>query len=242
MKNKKRVIIYITSNILILSIALMLVELPTSKKKDYQLNIDIESNDNITNPINYSDVITKVREEYNNNDIKGILEIENTDYIVPVLQESDNDYYLNHDAYGNSNYMGSIYLDYRVDIDSSKKLLIYGHNSSNIDMPFKILEEFYDKDYYDNHKYVLLTTSTTKKKYEIFSVYVETSDFSYMDVNFASDKDYLEHLTKLKEKSMYDTGVEVTSDDEILILQTCSTHKDYRNYQKKYLLIILRRV
>ena len=69
MKNKKRVIIYITSNILILSIALMLVELPTSKKKDYQLNIDIESNDNIINPINYSDVITKVREEYNNNDI-----------------------------------------------------------------------------------------------------------------------------------------------------------------------------
>ena len=68
MKNKKRVIIYITSTILILSIALMLVELPTSKKKDYQLNIDIESNDNITNPINYSDVITKVREEYNNND------------------------------------------------------------------------------------------------------------------------------------------------------------------------------
>ena len=242
MKNKKRVIIYITSTILILSIALMLVELPTNKKKDYQLNIDIESNDNITNPINYSDVITKVREEYNNNDIKGILEIENTDYIVPVLQGSDNDYYLNHDAYGNSNYMGSIYLDYRVDIDSSKKLLIYGHNSSNIDMPFKILEEFYDKDYYDNHKYVWITTSTAKKKYEIFSIYVETKDFSYMNVNFASDKDYLEHITKLKEKSMYDTGVEVSSEDEVLILQTCSTHKDYSNYQRKYLLIILRRV
>lgn len=52
MENKKRVIIYITSTILILSIGLMLVELPTSKKKDYQLNIDVESNDNITNPIN----------------------------------------------------------------------------------------------------------------------------------------------------------------------------------------------
>ena len=113
---------------------------------------------------------------------------------------------------------------------------------SNIDMPFKILEEFYDKDYYDNHKYVWITTSTTKKKYEIFSVYVETKDFSYMNVNFASDKVYLEHITKLKEKSMYDTGVEVSSKDEVLILQTCSTHKDYSNYQKKYLLIILRRV
>ena len=188
------------------------------------------------------EVINNLREEYNNKDIKGVLEIDNTDYIVPILQGSDNNYYLNHDAYGNRSGMGSIYLDFRVDIDTSRKLLIYGHNSSNIDMPFKILEEFYDKDYYDNHKYVWITTSTAKKKYEIFSIYVETKDFSYMDVNFASDKDYLEHITKLKEKSMYDTGVEVNSDDEVLILQTCSTHKDYSNYQRKYLLIILRRV
>lgn len=242
MENKKRIIIYITSTILILSVTLMSVELPTSKKKDYQLNIDIESNNNITNHINYSEVITKVREEYNNNDIKGILEIENADYIVPVLQGKDNDYYLNHDAYGKHNYMGSIYLDYRVNIDSSKKLLIYGHNSSNIDMPFKILEEFYDKDYYDNHKYVDLTTSTTKKRYEIFSVYVESTDYSYMNINFNNDDEYFDHLKKLKSKSMYDTGINISKDDEILILQTCSTNKDYRNYQKKYLLIILRRV
>ena len=225
--------------LIIISIIMIYIK---NNNKDYYLNMNIETNNNVTNPIDYSEIITKVRNEYNNEDIKGILEIENTDYIVPVLQGKDNEYYLNHDAYGNSNYMGSIYLDYRVDIDSSRKLLIYGHNSSNIDMPFKILEEFYDKDYYDNHKYVLLTTSTTKKKYEIFSVYVEPEDYSYMNINFSSDSEYLNHLKKLKSKSMYDTGVEVTSNDEILILQTCSTHKDYHNYQKKYLLIILRRV
>lgn len=228
--------------ILVLIIVLLIVELSTSKRNSYQLNVDIEGNDKVINFVNYNDVITKVREKYNNNDVKGILEIENTDYVVPVLQGDDNAYYLNHDAYGNSNYMGSIYLDYRVDIDSSRKLLIYGHNSSNINMPFKILEEFYDKDYYDNHKYVDLTTSTTKKRYEIFSVYVEPTDYSYMNINFNSDEEYLNHLKKLKSKSMYDTGIEVTKDDEILILQTCSTHNDYHNYQKKYLLIILRRV
>ena len=228
--NKKKKIILLVICILIVLVVLSLYLYKLKSNKNYYLNVDIEPNNNVNNPINYEDVINNLRKEYNNEDIKGILEIDNTDYIVPVLQGSDNDYYLNHDAYGNRSGMGSIYLDYRVDIDTSKKLLIYGHNSSNIDMPFKILEEFYDKDYYDNHKYVLLTTSTNKKRYEIFSVYVETSDFSYMDVNFASDKDYLEHLTKLKEKSMYDTGVEVTSNDEILILQTCSTHKDYHNY------------
>ena len=245
MKNNNKKIVVIISIVICLFIICALL-IPTIIKKNnenkYKLNLNIESNNNVTNPINYSDVITRVREEYNNNDVKGILEIENTDYIVPVLQGRDNDYYLNHDAYGNSNYMGSIYLDYRLDIDSSKKLLIYGHNSSKIDMPFKILEEFYDKDYYDNHKYVDLTTSTTKKRYEIFSVYVEPTDYSYMNINFNSDEEYLNHLKKLKSKSMYDTGVEVTKDDEILILQTCSTHKDYRDYQKKYLLIILRMV
>ena len=210
----------------------------------YYLNMNIESTDNNDEsiPIDYGKIISDVREKYDNDDVKGILEIENTDYIVPVMQSTDNDYYLNHDAYGNDNYMGSIYLDYRVSIDSSRKLLIYGHNSSNIDMPFKILEEFYDKDYYDNQKYVDLTTEKGKKRYEIFSVYVEVEDFSYMRVNFKDDDEYLNHLLKLKSKSMYDTGAEVTKDDEILILQTCSTHKDYRNYQRKFLLIILRRV
>ena len=240
--NKKKKVLLLIIIILIVLVVLGFCLYKLKSNKNYYLNVDIESNNNVNNPINYEDVINNLRKEYNNEDIKGILEIDNTDYIVPVLQGSDNDYYLSHDAYGNKNGMGSIYLDYRVNIDTSRKLLIYGHNSSNIDMPFKILEEFYDKDYYDNHKYVLLTTSTTKKKYEIFSVYVEPEDYSYMNINFSSDSEYLNHLKKLKSKSMYDTGVEVTSDDEILILQTCSTHKDYHNYQKKYLLIILRRV
>lgn len=242
MENKKRIIVYVICFILMIGVVLSLNILTPYKKNNYQLNMNIERNDNVTNPINYSEIITKVRDEYNNDDIKGILEIVNADYIVPVLQGKDNDYYLNHDAYGKHNYMGSIYLDYRVNIDSSKKLLIYGHNSSNIDMPFKILEEFYDKDYYDNHKYVDLTTSTTKKRYEIFSVYVEPTDYSYMNINFNNDDEYFDHLEKLKSKSMYDTGINISKDDEILILQTCSTNKDYRNYQKKYLLIILRRV
>lgn len=213
-----------------------------NRSKEYLLNIDIDNIDSDTSPIYYTDIINRVKNEYNNDDVKGILEIDNTDYITPVVQGSDNDYYLHHDAYRNSNNMGAVYLDYRVDIDSSRKILIFGHNSSRIDMPFKILEEFYDKDYFDNHRYIFLTTSNVKKKYEIFSVYVETKDFSYMNLNFDSDMEYYNHILSLKNKSMYDTGVNVSKDDEILILQTCSTNKDYSDYQDKYLLIILRRV
>jgi len=241
MKNKKKIIMLIISMCLI--IAIMLFISYKEKPKDY-LIVDTTSDrdNNVNNPINYEEKINSLKEEYKNDDVVGILEINNTDYIVPIMQGDDNDYYLNHTPDGRSNFMGSIYLDYRVNIDSSKKLLIYGHNSSNIDMPFKILEEFYDKDYYDSHKYIEITTSNTKKKYEIFSVHVETSDFSYMNIDFKTEDEYLNHLKTLKSRSLYDTGVEISSEDEILILQTCSTHKDYRNYSKKYLLVILRRV
>lgn len=241
MRDKKRIVSIVICVVIIIFLISSLFLLDGSSK-DYYLDLDIEQNSNVNNPINYEEIINGLREDYNNDDVVGILEINNTDYAVPIMQGEDNEYYLNHTPDGKSNFMGSIYLDYRVDIDSSKKLLIYGHNSSNIDMPFKILEEFYDKAYYDNHKYVEITTSTTKKKYEIFSVHVETSDFSYMNINFENDEEYLKHLEKLKSRSMYDTGVDVTSEDEILILQTCSEHEDYRNYSKKYLLIILRRV
>ncbi len=237
-KKKKVIILMLCFCFVVFALIYLIFD---SRNSDY-LYVNIERNDNVNNPTYYKEIINAAREEYNNDDVVGILEINNTEYAVPIMQSSDNEYYLTHTPDGKENFMGSIYLDYRVDIDSSKKLLIYGHNSSNIDMPFKILEEFYDKDYYDNHKYVEITTSNTKKKYEIFSVYVETSDFSYMNINFESDDEYLSHIEKFKSKSMYDTGVELSEDDEILILQTCSEHPDYRNYQKKYLLIILRRV
>lgn len=241
MGKRKKIILIIVSFLILTGLVVSLFFINNSFD-DYYLDIEIEQNNNVNNPINYEEVIDKLKDKYNNDDAIGILEINNADYVVPIMQGEDNDYYLNHTPNGKKNFMGSIYLDYRVDIDSSKKLLIYGHNSSRVDMPFKILEEFYDKDYYDNHKYVEITTSNVKKRYEIFSVHVETSDFSYMNINFENEKEYLNHLKTLKSRSIYDTGVEVSSNDEILILQTCSTHSDYHNYSKKYLLIVLRRV
>lgn len=240
--NKKKKIIYTTAVIITL---LLCISIKTFYSYNYTLDNEYINNniqETNQNDPDYQKQINDLKEYYNNDDVKGILEINNTDYIVPILQSDDNDYYLNHTPDNKKHYMGSIYLDFRVDIDSSKKLLIYGHNSSNIDMPFKILENYYDENFYKEHKYVELTTSTQKKKYEVFSVYVETSDFDYMNINFNNDEEYLTHITKLKNKSMYDTKVELTSADEILILQTCSTHKDYYNYPKKYLLVILKRI
>lgn len=192
--------------------------------------------------INYNAIINKLKIKYNNEDIVGILEIMNDGNKMPIAQTTNNDYYLNHGLDKKVSDKGSIFLDYRVDINTSKKLLVYGHSSNNIYTEFNFLQKFYDKNYYDNHRYLEITTNTTKKKYEIFSVYTETENFSYMQTDFENETVYFSHLNELKNNSIYDTNVELSKNDEILIIQTCSMHSDYAKYQNKYLLIISRRV
>ena len=132
-------------------------------------------------------------------------------------------------------------MDYRIDLDNSKKILIYGHSSKYQDTAFNKLEKYYDKDYYENNKYIKITTPKEVRTYKIFSVYIETNDWTYMNLKFNNDKDWYNHLLKLKNKSLYNTETDITKDDEILILQTCSNKEEYQKYKKKYLLVIAKR-
>ena len=183
-------------------------------------------------------IVQNLKEEFTNDEIVGYLRIPNTDFKVPITQTIDNSKYLYTDAYGKSDIKGNPFLDYRVDINNSKKLLIFGHNSVRYDAPFKYLENYYDKDFYEGHKYIELVTDSNIFRYKIFSVYVETGDWSYMKL----DNDFKSELNMYKSRSLYDTGVKVFDTNDILILQTCSTNDEYSKYSKKYLLIISRRV
>ena len=185
--------------------------------------------------------VKELQEENNNKDIVGYLSIPNTNINEPILQSTDNEFYLNHGIDKKKNIIGSVFMDYRVKINNEKKNLIYSHNSSTFDVPFKELEKYYNEDFYKNNKYIYLEDEENKVKYQIFSVYVETSNWDYMKLNFI-EKEWLEHLNKLKSLSWYETGVNVDKDDEILILQTCSHHKKYKNYKNKYLLIIAKKI
>ena len=69
----------------------------------------------------YQEEITSLQQEYNNQDVVGTLEILNTDYKVPIVQGTDNSYYLKHLPNKEYSIMGSIFLDYRVNINNSKK-------------------------------------------------------------------------------------------------------------------------
>ena len=207
-----------------------------AKAPDYSLIANVPTINQDTNTS-----ITALQNKYQNNDIVGILKIPNTNINEIVVQSNDNDFYLNHDLYKNYKKAGSTFLDYRVNINEGQKNLIYSHNSTKGDLPFSELEKYYDENFYQGHEFIELETDKDTSRYTIFSVFVEASDWSYMYLNFSSNKWY-EHLKQLKDKSWYDTGVTINKDDEILILQTCSFHQNYQKYSNKYLLVIAKKV
>ena len=244
MKNtNKHYIIIILLVMLIVSILTYYIYKYNNTLKSKIINSNtIEVNYEI-NKIDYEEELNKVRNKYNNNDIVGILSNSDDTLNEIVMQSTDNDYYLEHTVYHESNWRGQTFLDYRNDINNSDKLIIYGHNSNYYNLPFKVLENYYNKSYYDENKYLYLQTNLNKYKYEIFSVYVEVSDWDYYNkMKFNTKDEYYNHILKLKNKSMYDTNVLVNKDDKILIIQTCSNKKEYSNYENKFLLIIAKRV
>ena len=239
---KYKYLLCILSFLTLLSLILMnRYETLNAFNNNYVLEVNDSTTESEEVPIIKENEVEKLQKEYNNEDVVGTLEILNTDYKVPVVQGSDNNYYLRRLPNKEYSIMGSIFLDYRVNINTSKKLLIYGHNDKKIEMPFKILENYYDKSYLDSHKYVVITSKDRVRTYEIFSVFVEPTDFSYMKVNF-EDSSYIEHLNMLKNKSMFNLDIDLDENTNILLLQTCSTHKDYLKYKKKYLILAFKEI
>ncbi len=185
-------------------------------------------------------VVEELRNTYHNDDIKGKLIIPGTGINEPILKSTNNSYYLNHNAYGEYQAEGSIYEDYRTKL-GGKKVLIFGHSSPGWNVPFNELERYYDEDFYKSHRYIKIIGEDKTYNYEIFSVYVETSDYSYM--NLKLDKEtYNTYLRNYQDRSFYDTKVNVEDNDNILILQTCSNKAEYANYKKKYLLVIAKEI
>lgn len=231
----KKKIFFITEFILIV---LLLLLYQYNKYTDNNLEKYYKTNKikDIAKVANNNEIIKSFQEKYNNLDIKGILKIKNEDYEIPVLQTDNNEYYLTHLPNKSKNAVGSVFLDYRNDIDNSKKNLIYGHNSRTLKTPFTILEKFYDKEYFYNHDEAYLITENQTRTYKLFSLYVELTDFSYIKLDL-TDKEYASQLNDFKSKSWFDVDIKLNSDTNILLLQTCSKRDNYLKYDKKFLIL-----
>lgn len=224
--------------IVLILLIILLIFVSTEITNDIEIYNEINNTIQISDEKINEDSIKELQEKYNNTDIQAIISIKDTEFKYPVVQTTNNEYYLNHDLYKKEDILGSVFLDYRFNIEESKKNIIYGHNNTNKNMPFSYLENYYNKEFYEKYPYIEIQTSNSKKEYVIFSVYVENENWDYMNGEYTTQEEWKEHYRKIKQKSMYDTGIEINENDNIIILQTCSELKEYTNYKDKYLLVI----
>ena len=160
-----------------------------------------------------------------NKDICAWIYIPGTDVDYPVLQGTDNSYYLTHDAYGEYSPDGSIF----VDAGCSRKFddfdtIIYGHNMSTGTM-FKTLHNYEDDEFWKENRNVYVYLPDRVLRYEVFAAY-RTNDRHILTYNDFSDKEVREnYLNNIKEKNFdegivkFDQNIDIYS--LILTLSTC---------------------
>ena len=159
-------------------------------------------------------------------------------FIEPVGQAADNDYYLTHNIQQEEDSNGAIYLDYRIDFNQNQKFIIYGHSDPQLSLPFAQLARYDDESFFYEHNIIYLYTKEKTYTFQIFSSYVETSDFDYLNLESYNGLTWLEHLQKLKNKSQYQTDLSLEENKKVLVLQTCSFDSKYKNYRQKYRVVV----
>ena len=160
-----------------------------------------------------------------NNETVGWLTVNNTKVNYPVVQHTDNDFYLKKDFNKNKNSYGWIFMDYRNNIyNLSNNTIIWGHNSRT-GLMFGTLRYVTNESWYKNPDNQIITFNTKVKnmKWKIFSIYKIPVTNDYLYANFGNLDEFQNFLDMIRGISMYDFGVNVTKEDHILTLSTCGT-------------------
>lgn len=165
-----------------------------------------------------------------NRDIIGWIFFENEDISYPVLAGGDNNEYLRTNMTHDSATAGSIFIDCENEIDfNDAHTIIYGHNMKDLSMFGKLKYYYKDAGYYDNHKYFQIITKDKVLRYEIVS-YKQVVDNDSIYYVIGSDRTGFNSFAKnqILGGSMIESPIEITDDEYIITLSTCSTSGDER--------------
>ena len=166
-----------------------------------------------------------------NPEVVGLIKINNTNIDYPIVQGVDNKYYLKHNFYLESDNNGWVFMDYRNDTQElSDNIILYAHNRYQSGVMFGTLQNTLRYNWYSNAENHTISFRTLYEdlEYQVFSVYKITTTTDYMKTIFADDTDRLNFFNMLKNRSIYDFGVELSGDDKIITLSTCAD--DYNRY------------
>ena len=149
------------------------------------------------------------------------IQIEGTVVDYPLVQSSDNDYYLDHNAYGEESRAGAIFINYINYPDfSDPKTVIFGHNQSDGSM-FTCINDYGSKAFGEEHDKLTITTADGRERHYKLLCYRYTypTDEAVYLVSHTEDKE-------ASARALLDGADVVYSDyggGSLVCLSTCMT-------------------
>lgn len=175
------------------------------------------------------DVLDEYKTLYGKNKkLIGWLKIDDTIIDYPVMQTSNNEYYLDHNFNQEYDKNGSLFLDCDCTVyPQSTNLIIYGHHMKSGKM-FGQLQKYAKESYGKEHEIIQFDSIYEKGTYQVMYVFrsqVYSEDdvvFKYYQfINANSEEEFNSYMKEMEAMSLYDTGVTASYGDSLLTLSTC---------------------
>lgn len=165
-----------------------------------------------------------------NPDGLGYIYMPSVNMRLPIVQTTDNDYYLTRTFNKSYNGNGCLFEDYRIsDGLNASNVIIYGHNMNNGSM-FGMLHKYKSAQFYNTEGNDVFYIYTENKimEYRIFSVYICEPVSDTYSFNFSSLPSLRQYAADMKSISMYQTDVDVSEATQVVTLSTCAENGDKR--------------
>lgn len=160
-------------------------------------------------------------EKFKGTDVVAWVECGDIDY--PVVQGTDNAFYLNHSYNGEYTFSGSIFMNsHNSKMFKDNNTIIYGHNMKSGDM-FGLLSQYMDEEYLKTKEFYIYRPDGTKHVYKMYTVAPTQYNSIFYTYEFDSMHDYLEYQKQIKSESTVKFGIKTNIDRKMVTLSTCAS-------------------
>ena len=205
-------------------------ELSTLVKEDSGGTVEI----NYTEKQEKPPILKKYETLYNKNrKLIGWLKIEGCDIDYPVMQTSNNEYYLDHNYNQEYDKNGSLFLDKDCDAAfPNDNMIIYGHHMKSGKM-FGNLNYYSKESFWEDNKEFTFDTIYETGTYAVMYVFrskiysEEEIVFKYYQfIDATSENEFNSNMEEMANMSLYDTGVTASYGDRLITLSTCDSSEE----------------
>ncbi|MDO5014579.1 MAG: class B sortase [Clostridia bacterium] len=178
-----------------------------------------------------------------NQDFVGFVSVDGLGINLPVVQGKDDNFYLHHNFQKEKNPYGTAFLSAinsfpktgtQEEVESFKpdfNTVIYSHSLKSGQQMFTNLKQYKDVRNFSKIPIIKFETLYKTHQYKIFAVFITNGGrngdlngyvFNYFFANLASPEKKAEFLDEIMQRRLYDTGVDVNVNDNIITLSTCT--------------------